>query len=168
MPRERLATELNLLFKRYGPLEFDSEAEATLFWRDWLADLADWPADLVEEACRSWRNSPAKYRPRTAGQLKPLIVEEWNRRKAMWLMVQDARRVEATPDPEPPKFDAGTYPNEHAEMVFKMNAFARWQKTGETSGVPELERAQAIVARRARMAREAGFPDVQSWLRGKR
>lgn len=49
-----------------------SEGENRIVARHWADDLADYPADLIEEGARLWRNG-AKDRFPTAGQFKALI-----------------------------------------------------------------------------------------------
>jgi hypothetical protein len=43
-----------------------------LWMRDWCADLADFPLDAIQTACRKWRHSGSTKFP-TAGQLVPIV-----------------------------------------------------------------------------------------------
>lgn len=49
-----------------------SMEQRDLWLRDWCADLAEYPADALHNACRKWRHSGAIKFP-TPGQLLPLI-----------------------------------------------------------------------------------------------
>lgn len=59
-----------------------TDAEHRLANRHWVEDLDGWPADLIAEACRRWRNSPKDRFP-TAGQLKALVQAEFDHRQAL-------------------------------------------------------------------------------------
>lgn len=56
--------------------------EARLVAEDWIEDLSEYPADLVHEACRLWRNSTQRFMP-TSGQLMEPIKPIWNYRVAL-------------------------------------------------------------------------------------
>jgi hypothetical protein len=82
-PRKLIGAHLEALFKRYPQFEaLGTENAISAFWREWLFDLSQWPADLVETACIAWRQSKAKRKPDTSGQLKALIDAEWSARSA--------------------------------------------------------------------------------------
>ncbi|MCR5876948.1 hypothetical protein [Phenylobacterium sp. J367] len=51
-----------------------SVEQRTLWLRDWANDLAEFPLDSINTACRKWRHSGTAKFP-TAGQLLPLIRE---------------------------------------------------------------------------------------------
>lgn len=58
------------------PAQKLNEREAELVAADWLEDFAHVPLDVLEQACRHWRRSPARFAP-SPGQLldyvRPLI-----------------------------------------------------------------------------------------------
>lgn len=49
-----------------------TDGENDVVIRQWADDLAEYPLDLLEEAARLWRNSPAERFP-TPGQFKALV-----------------------------------------------------------------------------------------------
>lgn len=59
-----------------------NEAEHRMVARDWIDDLEGWPADLIAEACRLWRNT-TKDRFPTAGQLKALMEPVFEHRQQL-------------------------------------------------------------------------------------
>lgn len=77
-PATALIGALEALFELYGDsgLPAGDDAAATRFWRAWLEDLHDAPFACVEEAIRRWRQSPARKRPATAGQLMAPVTAE--------------------------------------------------------------------------------------------
>lgn len=82
-PRKLIGAHLEALFKRYPQFEaLGTDNAISAFWREWLFDLSQWPADLVETACIAWRQSKAKRKPDTSGQLKAMIDAEWSARSA--------------------------------------------------------------------------------------
>ena len=102
MPGEEILIHLKALFDLYGGVDFENEAAGTMFWRAWIEDLSEWPADLVEEACRRWRRSPAKVRPKSSGNLNDIIRSEFSNRFAFRRWVQQARDLRARMDAENP------------------------------------------------------------------
>lgn len=65
---EEIALEIEALALHYPAFNRTIE-ESRVANRHWLEDLSDWPLDLIQLACRDWRNSPERYFP-TPGQLK--------------------------------------------------------------------------------------------------
>lgn len=59
-----------------------NDREAVIANGDWLDDLAGYPADLIAEACRLWRNSTERFFP-TPGQLKAKIEDIFRHRQAL-------------------------------------------------------------------------------------
>ncbi len=60
-----------------------SEKEATLVALDWIDDLAEVPADLIDAALKRWRTGPkAAFFPR-AGEILALIETECLYRRAL-------------------------------------------------------------------------------------
>ena len=49
-----------------------TEREAELMVQDWLEDLGEFPADLIADACRIWRNSTQRFFPTTGQLLDPV------------------------------------------------------------------------------------------------
>ena len=71
---EEIALEIEALALHYPAFNRTAQ-ESRVANAHWLDDLADWPADLVREACRRWRNSSERYFP-TPGQLKAMAASE--------------------------------------------------------------------------------------------
>jgi len=67
----QIATALEALALHY-PVLTRTPAEQTVVVKHWVEDLCDVPDDLIHEACRLWRRSPAD-RFSTPGQLRKLI-----------------------------------------------------------------------------------------------
>ncbi len=89
-------SEIEALASRYPQARpLDGEI-GKRWWRDWLEDLGDVPADLLLEACRRWRNSTEKWMP-SPGQLKSTIESELRTRHAQvrrakeWLAIAEAK-----------------------------------------------------------------------------
>lgn len=78
---EEIAMEIEALALHY-PAFNRTPQESRMANAHWLDDLADWPADLVREACRRWRNSAERYFP-TPGQLKALASDELSARRVL-------------------------------------------------------------------------------------
>lgn len=71
---------------------------------DYLTDLAEYPIDLVREACRKYRNDPDKnhdFFPRP-GKLKPLMDAELYRRRHQYRRLSKLLDVAENPPPPPP------------------------------------------------------------------
>ncbi|MFI4973440.1 MAG: hypothetical protein ACHP84_02750 [Caulobacterales bacterium] len=69
------AAEIGLAFEALA-LHFPgirrTDREHRIVLNDWLEDLQDWPADLIQECARLWRNGDSIWFP-TAGQFKKLM-----------------------------------------------------------------------------------------------
>lgn len=59
-----------------------TEGESRVVLIHWLEDLRDWPADLIAECARLWRNSGAERFP-TPGQFKQPMEAALHHRKAL-------------------------------------------------------------------------------------
>ena len=68
---EEVALHIEALALHFPTLR-RTAAEHRVANRHWIEDLADYPSDLIAEACRQWRNSPKDRFP-TPGQLKALV-----------------------------------------------------------------------------------------------
>lgn len=66
----------------FYPVLRKTPEEQRLFVAAWASDLAGYPADLIGEACRQWRNSKAERFP-TPGQLKALVERAYSHRTAL-------------------------------------------------------------------------------------
>lgn len=82
-----IVTTLERLALHYPQLR-RTDAEARLVIRDWAQDLTDYPADLIAEAARLWRNSTAERYP-TPGQLKALVAGMWDHRQRLGRRAQE-------------------------------------------------------------------------------
>ena len=51
---------------------------------DWIEDLSEFPADLVELACKNWRRSNVGRAPYASGELTESIKAEAIKRKAVF------------------------------------------------------------------------------------
>lgn len=78
---EEIALEIEALALHYPAFNRTTQ-ESRVANAHWLEDLGDWPADLVREACRRWRNSAERYFP-TPGQLKALAASELSARRVL-------------------------------------------------------------------------------------
>lgn len=78
---EQIAMSIEALALHFPTLR-RTEAEHRIVAHHWADDLAGWPADLIEEACRQWRNS-SKDRFPTAGQLKALVQPIFDHRQSL-------------------------------------------------------------------------------------
>lgn len=52
--------------------------------KEWIDDLREYPADLIELACNNWRRSNNNYAPRSAGVLMESVKSEYVRRVVMY------------------------------------------------------------------------------------
>lgn len=78
---EWIAVEIEGLALHY-PAFSRTDRENIIANGHWLADLENWPIDLIREACRLWRNSSERYFP-TPGQLKALMEPVLKHREAL-------------------------------------------------------------------------------------
>lgn len=88
--------ELEALSRHYADWDRFADDEVSRIWRDWLDDLRGVPFSLLVEACRRWRNGPAKRRP-TPGQLKEMVGEELDALGVFKARVAAARAALADP-----------------------------------------------------------------------
>lgn len=78
---EQIALEVEALALHY-PAFNRTPQESRIANGHWLDDLEAWPVDLIQEACKRWRNSPERYFP-TPGQLKALALDELVARRSL-------------------------------------------------------------------------------------
>lgn len=52
--------------------------------KDWIDDLSEFPADLVEQACRAWRRKNTNRAPYASGELMESVKAEFIRRKCIY------------------------------------------------------------------------------------
>lgn len=142
MDQAEVAIRLKVLFEMYGPVEFDSETESKLFWSAWYRDLAEWPADLVAEACERWRRSPAKSRPKTSGHLSDLIKDELLRRRAFDRHVKAAKVRMKEHDQWLSEHVAPVGSEEHTRIKNGLRDLAKRLRMGEPIRPISAERAQ--------------------------
>jgi hypothetical protein len=87
--------EVAVLFERLSlhyPELKRTDREAKLAIEDWLEDLAEYPVDLIREACRLWRNSTQRFFP-TPGQLIDPVRPILTHRKALEKRARDYLRA---------------------------------------------------------------------------
>lgn len=82
---EYVMTKIELLQSRYFEKTVSqddgvTEAIQTELAAEWLEDLENYPAALIDEACRNWRQSSRKYAPPSAGVLMESVNAEYYRR----------------------------------------------------------------------------------------
>lgn len=77
----RIAVEIEALALHYPALT-RTHAESRVVVRHWIEDLEGWPADIIAEACRQWRNSSERFFP-TSGQLKAKAQDILDHRLAL-------------------------------------------------------------------------------------
>lgn len=73
--------EIEALALHY-PAMARNEGESRVVVRHWIEDLEGWPADVIAEACRRWRNSTERFFP-TSGQLKAKAQDILDHRRAL-------------------------------------------------------------------------------------
>ena len=78
---EEIALEIEALALHYPTLNRTYE-ESLIVNGHWLEDLRGWPLDMIEDACRKWRNSAERYFP-TPGQLKAVTDATVSGRRAL-------------------------------------------------------------------------------------
>lgn len=78
---EEIALSIESLALHY-PAFNRSSAENVVANGHWLEDLEGWPADIIAEACRQWRNSAERFFP-TSGQLKAYAQDILDHRLAL-------------------------------------------------------------------------------------
>lgn len=66
----------------HHPMRDMDRASSEIWARDWLADLADVPLDILEAACAEWRRNASPWMPKP-GQLLAIITPILNHRKAL-------------------------------------------------------------------------------------
>ncbi len=106
-PKE-LLFELKKLSCHCGMANRDA-VDFEMMLEDYLCDLAEYPIDLVREACRRYRNDPDKghdFFPRP-GKLKPLLDGELYRRRMQYRRLSKLLEIADNPPapPPPPTFD---------------------------------------------------------------
>lgn len=111
---------------------------------DFAEDFADVPLDLLQEACRRYRNSPEKeydFFPRP-GRLRTFVTGELHRRK--WQLRRLEKLLEVAdnppPPPEPPTQEELEERARNQREVEKMLSKLSGKKTPQLS--PEEERRQ--------------------------
>lgn len=124
----------------------ESEQEARASFEILREDLDDVPADILEAACRAYRNHPGRrFFPRSAGELRAFINPDLSQRRAhaayLEMLADRAAREERAPAPRR-EDDAHACPPRPigADMLAGMNAVAarcgfawRWNADGTTS-----------------------------------
>ena len=75
---------IELLESRYYEVARPPELQKQLD-REWIADMKDYPEDLIHQACVNWRNSNQSFAPRSAGVLMESVKPEYVRRKSLYL-----------------------------------------------------------------------------------
>ena len=89
---DEVAICVERLRANYTEFEELEEALIAMVVDDLLDDLSGYPRKFLIEACRRWRNSPAKRAP-TAGQLKEMVAKEFDDVWANAVMVRVALRA---------------------------------------------------------------------------
>lgn len=84
---EQIAGHIEGLAVMY-PQQARSDADHRVWVRAWLADLCEYPPDVIEAGCVAWRRSPERFMP-TPGQLRDKMDRIMVFRRAM------LRRAEA-------------------------------------------------------------------------
>ena len=94
-----LIESLFLMYNHTGRTDADDAIRA----RAWLADMRDYPADVIESACVRWRRSDERFAP-SPGQLIKLMDPIVSHRRALAergrVMVAESGSV-PTPRPAP-------------------------------------------------------------------
>lgn len=60
---------------------------------DWIEDLSEFPADLVEEACRRWRRGNHNRAPYASGELMESVKPEFVRRKSLYMKAKSVLEI---------------------------------------------------------------------------
>lgn len=69
--RNQIAISFERLALHY-PTTVRTDRESDMAMADWIEDLAEFPADLIDDACRLWRNSAERFFPSAGQLLKPV------------------------------------------------------------------------------------------------
>lgn len=75
MADSEIATQIELLDIRGFQKDLPEAAQARIL-KEWLEDLAEFPAWAVRLACRKWRRSNVGKPPYASGQLMSLVESE--------------------------------------------------------------------------------------------
>ena len=78
-----IMTKIELLESRYFEKEIDDATQAKMS-KEWVQDLTEYPADLIDEACRNWRRANQTYAPRSAGVLMESVKEKYVKRRCVY------------------------------------------------------------------------------------
>lgn len=60
---------------------------------EWVDDLMEFPADLVELAYQRWRRSNVGRAPYASGELMESVKSEWIKRKSIYMKANSALKI---------------------------------------------------------------------------
>lgn len=75
--------KIEMLQSRYFEKPLDEITQEQLD-REWIADLREYPKDLIDKACQDWRRADNSYAPASAGVLAASVKDEFIRRKSLY------------------------------------------------------------------------------------
>ena len=103
---EHILAKVELLLNRGFQSSKPQQIEKALY-SEWLEDLMDYPADLINLACKNWRNGNNKRAPYGAGELMESVKDEWTKRLSNYakfrdilLLIQKAKHEKQVATPE--------------------------------------------------------------------
>jgi hypothetical protein len=144
-PAARTIALLETLFELYGDsgLPAGDEAAATRFWRAWIEDTQTIPLECLEEAVRQWRQSAARRRPATAGQLLAPVREEIAARAAhqQKLRLALAQRRNVRPSEADDEADRVT-PEQRARIAAELRDTARQLRAAAAAQIANGKRGR--------------------------
>lgn len=80
---EEVIVHIERLALHHPPLKAMTDSEAEMWVQDWLADLAEVPADILAAACAEWRRGGSSWMPKP-GQLLDLAKPILRHRRALF------------------------------------------------------------------------------------
>lgn len=86
---DQVAIAVERLRANYPEFEDLDDPVLEMVIEDMLNDMAGFPHEMLVEACRRWRNSPAARAP-TAGQLKAMVELDVRRLERMRFILNEA------------------------------------------------------------------------------
>ena len=94
---EQILVILRRLMVHYPSVSRDQVLE-TARWEDWIADLEEFPLDVIALAAVAYRRSPQQWAP-TPGQLVQICAKIVGPRASLFQRIQ--RQLDKQPDPPP-------------------------------------------------------------------
>lgn len=99
--KQQIAVNIEMIegrgFEKTLPLDPQALAEEIemqkAIKREWLEDLKEFPADLVELACKRWRRANNNRPPYASGELMESVKPEFIRRKSLYMKAKSVLEI---------------------------------------------------------------------------